>query len=250
MPSKKQISLKEILKKAISETAGENSSALIEILFNKKNVNEFSLSKKLNMTINQTRNILYKLNEEGLVSFLRKKDEKKGGWYTYFWTLNMNRALQLLKDSIINRLEKVEQEIVKRQKDRFYYCEGIEVEYSEEDALEHGFVCPETGNVLQLKDNTDIITNLQKESEFLRKELEKAEIELGLIHQKDKKLREKILQEEADKKKELRDERKKERDKEKKKLLKLSGKKVEKKKPKKSSKKKPTKKVSKKKKSK
>ena len=50
---------------------------IVDLLYGKANVNEFLIAKKLNVTINQARNILYKLGDEGLVSFIRKKDKKK-----------------------------------------------------------------------------------------------------------------------------------------------------------------------------
>ncbi|MEI6850177.1 MAG: hypothetical protein WCK29_03995, partial [archaeon] len=71
-----------ILREVVSTIAGERAKTIIDLLIDKKNVNEFLIAKKMKLTINQTRNILYKLGDEGLVSFIRKKDAKKGGWYT------------------------------------------------------------------------------------------------------------------------------------------------------------------------
>lgn len=76
--------IEKFLREYISIVAGSGADKILAILFNKKNVNEFLIAKKLNMTINQTRNILYKLADGGLVHFMRKKDLKSGGWYTYF----------------------------------------------------------------------------------------------------------------------------------------------------------------------
>ncbi len=69
----------KILKKIVPQFAGQGSEKLVDLLFKKQNVNEFLIAKKLNLTINQTRNMLYKLADEGLVEFIRKKDKKKGG---------------------------------------------------------------------------------------------------------------------------------------------------------------------------
>src|SRR3989344_5879391 len=82
----------DLLKEIVSSVAGEKAKAVVDLLHQKKNVNEFLVAKKLKLTINQTRNILYKLADEGLVSFIRKKDTKKGGWDTYFWTLNSGKS--------------------------------------------------------------------------------------------------------------------------------------------------------------
>ena len=93
--------LKKLLKKILKELAGTEAEKIVEILYGKKNVNEFIIAKKLNLTINQTRNILYKLGDEGLVSFVRKKDNKKGGWYIYFWTLETEKGLEKYKDKTL-----------------------------------------------------------------------------------------------------------------------------------------------------
>jgi len=82
----------KLLKDIVSSIVGQSSSKIVDLLYDKKNVNEFLIAKKLGLTINQTRNVLYRLADEGLVSFIRKKDNKKGGWYTYFWTLNSGKS--------------------------------------------------------------------------------------------------------------------------------------------------------------
>src|SRR3989338_5571049 len=144
----------KLLKEIVVDVAGENAEKIVDLLHKKRNVNEFLIAKKLNMTINQTRNILYKLGDAGLVSFIRKKDSKKGGWYTYFWTLNTGKSIELLKNRVASKLEKVDSERAKRKNQRFYYCPDANIEYTEEEALEHEFICPETGGVLELKDNS------------------------------------------------------------------------------------------------
>jgi len=90
----------ELLKDVVSHIAGPNSVDIVDLLYGKENVNEFLIAKKLDVTINQARNVLYKLAEEGLVSFIRKKDKKNGGWYTYFWTLNAKKSLLNLRNRI------------------------------------------------------------------------------------------------------------------------------------------------------
>src|SRR3989344_5349786 len=90
----------ELLRDIVSSVVGKNAAGIVDLLYNKKNVNEFLIAKKLNLTINQTRTILYKLADEGLVSFIRKKDSKKGGWYTYFWTMEEKRGLSRFKEEI------------------------------------------------------------------------------------------------------------------------------------------------------
>mgnify|MGYP001579745958 FL=1 len=70
--------LKKFLMDVVIIVVGKQSEDLVDILDNKKHINEFIIAKKLNLTINQTRNLLYKLSDYGLVSSIRKKDKKKG----------------------------------------------------------------------------------------------------------------------------------------------------------------------------
>src|SRR5690606_9642189 len=102
------------------------------------------------LTINQTRNMLYKLADVGLVEFIRKKDKKKGGWYTYFWTLKTKKILQKYKADLQEALAQAKSELGRRKNERFYYSPEIEQEYSEEEAMLNDYTCPETGEVLQI----------------------------------------------------------------------------------------------------
>ena len=154
----------DLIKDLVSNIIGKDGEKTIDILYRKKNVNEFLISKKLNLTINQTRNLLYKLLDKGLVNFIRKKDSKKGGWYTYFWTLSIKKSLELLKEQINNKIKKLQEELERRLNQRFYYSPGAGIEYTEEEALENNFICPETGEVLVLKDNKTLTDSLDVET--------------------------------------------------------------------------------------
>src|SRR3989338_11520661 len=75
----------ELLKFIVEGLINKQAVPIMDLLSSKKPVNEFTIAEKLGLTINQTRNIIYKLSDFGLVSFTRKKDKRKG-WYIYFWT--------------------------------------------------------------------------------------------------------------------------------------------------------------------
>ncbi|MCA9485860.1 MAG: hypothetical protein KC506_03385, partial [Nanoarchaeota archaeon] len=177
---KKDPVLEKLLKKIVTDFAGSESEKLVDLLYKKKNVNEFLIAKKMNLTINQTRNMLYKLGDEGLVRFVRKKDKKKGGWYTYFWTLKVKKSLEKFKESIEEEVRKLEEQSQSRQNQRYYYSPLADLEYTEEEAILNDYTCPETGEVLEVKDNSDIveqiksnITELQSTLEYISQEIKK-----------------------------------------------------------------------------
>ena len=219
----------DLLKEIVSNITGKAGEQILEVLYKKKNVNEFLIAKKLNLAINQTRNMLYKLSDKGMVSFIRKKDAKKGGWYTYFWNLDIKKSLELLKEQTLSNIEKLEEELRKKKNERFYYGPDSGLEYSEEDALENTFICPETGEVLQLKDNTTLITQLDIKISKLKLLIEEINREIEEITKKNTKKKERKANAEAKKKEKerkiRREKLKKQRLKEKKKLERISSKK-------------------------
>src|SRR3989344_3097706 len=125
----------KLLKDIVSSIVGLSASRIVDLLYEKKNVNEFIIAKSLKLTINQTRNILYKLADEGLVSFVRKKDRKKGGWYIYFWTLNSGKSLLKFKQNIVKERDNFKEQRDVKKSIQFYYCRNDSIEFSDEVAL-------------------------------------------------------------------------------------------------------------------
>ena len=180
--------LKDLLKEVISIVAGKQAEEIVDLLDTQKHVNEFILAKKLNLTINQVRNILYKISDYGLVSSIRKKDKRKG-WYTYFWKIEIVKSLEFLKENLLKKIENVEHQIRSRETKRFYVCERCHIELSEENALLNNFTCTECGAVLTLRDNTKLLKELRKTKERMEKDLSIVNGELEKEREKDEKKR-------------------------------------------------------------
>jgi transcription factor E len=161
----------KFLKSIVETLINKQAIPIIDLLVDKKNVNEFLIAKKLKLTINQTRNILYKLSDYGLVSFIRKKDKRKG-WYIYFWTLNTYQSLKLLEENMKKELENLESQLKNRKEKRYYVCNTCSIEINEESALLNDFVCPECEEVYTLSDNREIIAELEKNIVRTKKEIE------------------------------------------------------------------------------
>ena len=190
----------ELLKNVVSVIAGEQASKMIDFIHDKKNVNEFLIAKKLKLTINQTRNILYKLADEGIVSFIRKKDKKKGGWYTYFWTLNIGKGLLKLRARILGDIENLKNQINLKKTERFYHCPNCVLESNEETALLYQYTCPECGEVLHVKEKGKEIEHLEREVAKLEELLKGVENELGFVVKKEGVVRARKFRAEAKKK--------------------------------------------------
>ncbi|MEM3405460.1 MAG: hypothetical protein QW117_00590 [Candidatus Pacearchaeota archaeon] len=187
----------KLLENAIERVIGKQAVNILKILENKKNVNEFLITKKLNLTINQVRNILYNLSNHRIVSFTRKKDNKKG-WYTYYWTLDKKRCLEFLKKELEKEKNELINKLKSRETKRFYFCKTCVIDISEENALFNNFTCPECGNIYELKDNSFLINELKSLIEKKEKQIKNVEEEikdLSLKEEKNKKRREAILKE-------------------------------------------------------
>jgi len=228
----------KFLKSVVENLINKQAVPIIDLLVGKKHVNEFLIAKKLGLTINQTRNILYKLSDYGLVSFIRKKDKKKG-WYIYFWTLNIYQSLNLLEQNLKKELSEFEEQLKNRKEKRYYICDTCSLEVSEEIALLNDFVCQECEEVYKLSNNDVVIDQLEKNISKIKKEIELVSSER--IKEEEKIEKKKARLKKADKKKPKKKVKKKT-----KKADKKKPKKKVKKKTKKADKKKPKKKVKKK----
>lgn len=176
--------LNDFLKEVVVYVVEKPVEEIAVILNTKRYVNEFNIAKKLDLTINQTRNILYKLSDYGLVSSIRKKDKKKG-WYTYFWKIEILRALEFLRDILNKRVLEFNKQINLRGSMQFYVCERCNIEMSEEHALLAGYLCNECGDVLTIKNNSRLLRDLNRN-------LGKTEDKLKLVNEEIMKEQEKL----------------------------------------------------------
>lgn len=198
----------KLLSEIVGNVVGKQGAEIVNILEGKKNINEFLIAKKLKLTINQTRNILYKLSDAGLVSFTRKKDKKKG-WYTYFWTLNSSKALELLETNVKNEIDNLRSQVRSRENKRYYVCNTCKVEVTEETALLHNFICNECGEVYSLQTDKKIINDLNVRINKLSNGLVSIEQELVLLREKEGRKKTKEEKKQKKSKKELRTGKKK-----------------------------------------
>lgn len=175
-----------LLEDIITKVGGEEARKIIKIMEGKKEISEFIIAKKLNLNVNQVRNIFYKLLNNGLVSFNKKKDKRKN-WYTYYWSLNKEKCLEFLEKELKKEIDELKNKLKNREEKRFYYCKTCKIEVGEEKALINDFTCYECGNVYELSDNEKIINELKNEIEKKEKQVKLIEEELKIFKEKIKK---------------------------------------------------------------
>lgn len=162
----------KIVESVVSEVAGQDVIPLVKALKNKKNISEFKLAEDIKQEINTTRNMLYRLYDANLVSFIRKKDKKKG-WYIYYWTFNAKRIKELTKNLKVQRLEKLKERLSRENASKFFACKSKCIRLDFDQSTDFGYKCPECGNLLHEEDNKQMIERLQKEVKVLEKDLKK-----------------------------------------------------------------------------
>lgn len=169
-----------LLKRVVENIAGSQAVKIVDLLYNKKDINEFLIAKKMGLTINQIRNLLYRLAHLGIISSIRKKDKRKG-WYIYFWTFNVLKSLEVLESAISKEIQQKKNQLANKQSMRFYRCKICGREVNEESALLTDFTCSECGEVYDLADNKAIIEEISKEITKLERELATVEAEIKKV---------------------------------------------------------------------
>jgi len=184
--------LNKILKEVVTLIVGKQAEDIVDLLDAKKHINEFIIAKKLDLTINQTRNILYKISDYGLVSYIRKKDKKKG-WFTYFWKLETVKVFELLINIKKKNIDQIEHQIKSRETKSFYVCQKCNIEFTEENAMFHDFSCIECGQLLTMVDSSKILKDLRKNLNNFNEEVKI--IDEQILKEKEKFAKVKIRQE-------------------------------------------------------
>jgi len=207
LEKKDRTKIYELINELVKKIAGKTNETVTGLLYEKKNINEFKLADKLKLTINQTRNILYKLLNYNILTFTRKKDKRKG-WYTYFWTLETDKALEALKKIKCEEIKLFENLMKSRELKQYYICPNECIELTTETAMNHQFSCPECGSLLQPSDEHKKLKEIATSTDKFKKELEIIEHYIAQIAPKIKPL-EKIKKKKTKKVKKKKQKRKK-----------------------------------------
>jgi len=179
--------IKEILKQVIGEPEAED---IIFYLRGKSNISEFIITEELDLDIHRTRKILYKLHDNNIVSFKRKKDKIKG-WYICYWDFNEN-SIPILERKVRNETLKKLQERLEKETNNFYYmCRFAHTRLTFDDAFEEDFKCPECGELMNQVNNDKTLTFLKTRIAELTAEVAKDDEETRIAHEE---IKQKIAQ--------------------------------------------------------
>jgi transcription initiation factor TFIIE subunit alpha len=160
-----------VIEEVVAKVAGADVVPLVHELKNKKNVSEFKLAEKMNLEVNQTRNMLYRLYQANMVSFLRRKDKKKG-WYIYYWTFHPNSLKHLMSELRRKELSSLSDILKKEEEGNFYVCPNKCIRLSFDSVFDFGFKCPECGEIMITDNNSEKVDVMKKRIEKLEREID------------------------------------------------------------------------------
>ena len=160
----------KIIEATIAEVAGEDVLPIVYFLKNKKNISEFKIAEAIKKEINKTRNMLYRLHEANLVSFIRKKDKKKG-WYIYYWTFKPKMVRHIVINLRKEKLAKLKDRLKREKSSHFFICQNKCIRLDFDQAMNFEFKCPECGEIMNQEDNLENIRIIEEEIKNIKNEL-------------------------------------------------------------------------------
>src|SRR3989338_6235511 len=152
----------QLIEQVVAESVGEDAVSIVRALKNKKNISEFKIAEDVKIEVNLVRNILYRLYDENLVTFIRKKDKVKG-WYIYYWTFNPKRIKDLVVQLKKKKLDRLNERFARESSSDFFVCDNNCIRLDFDQATEFEFKCPECGSLLQQENNASVRAEIEKE---------------------------------------------------------------------------------------
>lgn len=157
------------MENAVLQAVGKEALPIVEYLKGRKNISDFKIADKTNMRVQKARNLLYQLHANNIVKYVRKKDDKKG-WYISYFTINDKGTKDLIKKQKAESLERYKSRLkFESEEGVFFICPNFCSRLTLDEAAEINFHCAECGSLLNQQDNSKTI-------EFLKSKIDEIEI--------------------------------------------------------------------------
>ena len=172
MKQNKKIVSFATVKVFLEQMGGENAPQLVEIYEKTKTpIKDEEIAEKMNLKVTDVRTILNRLHYRGIANY-QKKRNKKTGWYSYTWTIDRKRLLELIIEKQKEEIEKLEEKKQNEEIYSYFSCKKNCHEFPFEIAAEYQFRCPECGRELDCIDNKKRSRRLGIKIEQMKKEIE------------------------------------------------------------------------------
>ncbi|MEM4389334.1 MAG: transcription factor [Candidatus Micrarchaeia archaeon] len=152
-----------LVREFLVNLAGEN--ALSVAAEATESMSDEDLARVCKLKVSDVRAVLNKLHYEGIASYERLRD-KESGWYSYIWTVNLEKIPQLLEERRRREAEEAKARLAMETAVDFYSCKkcGRKEKYTFEQAADLLFKCGKCGRVLTLHDNSKEIRQLERKA--------------------------------------------------------------------------------------
>jgi transcription factor E len=142
------------VRQRLIDLGGENAIAIVRNF--RENYSDEEISKKLEIKISDVRATLNKLHNEGLVNYLREKNNETG-WYSYSWAINVGRIERWASTALSNSA-------LNSGAGEYYFCSdcGISSIINFESAMDLSFKCERCERSLEHIDQNTISELYQK----------------------------------------------------------------------------------------
>ena len=172
MVKKTKLTNYQVINEFLKQTGGEKASELVEFYEKKgKPIKDEDAADKMNVKVTDVRTILNRLNYRGIANY-QKTRNKQTGWYSYTWTIDKKRVLDLIIEKQKEEIKKTEQASETDAVSSFFSCKKGCHEAPFEVAAEYQFRCPDCGSGLNLLDNKKRIKQAIERLVVMKKEME------------------------------------------------------------------------------
>jgi transcription initiation factor TFIIE subunit alpha len=165
MPHNEKIS-KENVADVVREVVEEDAADITDYLYDKERISEFVIAEEVGYEIHKARYLLYKMLENNIATFIRKKDRIKG-WYICYWTLDFPRISKMKHTLLQDKINKLQARLDREQNNQFYMCSNACVRQDFDKAVENNYKCPECGEIMNFQENKRTIQFLKQQIEEL-----------------------------------------------------------------------------------
>jgi transcription initiation factor TFIIE subunit alpha len=160
---------KDAVGEVVRDVIGEDAVAITDYLYGKERISEFTIAEEVDYEIHTARYILYKMLENNLATFIRRKDRIKG-WYICYWTLDLERIARKQRELLDDQISELENRLENEQGSQFYMCSNTCVRLTFPEAAENNYKCPECGEIMNTQDNSRTVEFLQQRIDELNEE--------------------------------------------------------------------------------
>jgi len=161
---------KKLITEVISDELGMEAVHMALYLKGKEDVSELIIAKDMKIKVQDVRAILYRMFEQNLVKFERKRDKHKG-WHISHWDFLPENVFKLHNKKHKQEIRKIKNRINKEENNAFYMCKYACARIDFDKAIAMNFKCPECGTLMNPQDNKRTIEVLNGKLKELQEQV-------------------------------------------------------------------------------